>query len=119
MRVQHDEVEEHALAAQVFVRLEQVGEERELGAVLDLRRAGSGGRPRCRTSTAPTVRERFFCTASGRSQARIAEEQTTREPLEAQRVLDGQAEVPQLDLRVRAGQRDRASDGAPVVGTFR
>ncbi len=49
-----------------------------------------------------------------RSQARIAEEQPAREPLEAQRVLDGEPEVAQLDLRVRAGQGDRARDRAAV-----
>ena len=58
---------------------------------------------------------RFSRTASRRSQPRVAKEQPAREPLEPHRVLDGEAEVPQLDLRVRAGQGDRARDRAAVV----
>ena len=117
MRVQHDEIERHALAAQVLVRLEQVGEERQLGAVLD---RGEQDREVAGDAVLPQLRLSATVLLHGilRSQARIAEEQTAREPLEAQRVLDGEAEVPQLDLRVGAGQRDRASDCAPVVVLF-
>ncbi len=49
---------------------------------------------------------RFFDDRVRRAQARIAEEQPAREPLEPHRVFDGEPEVAQLDLRVRAGERD-------------
>ena len=49
------------------------------------------------------------------AQARVAGHQPAAEPLEVDRVFDGQAEVPQLDLAVRARERERAGDGAAVV----
>ena len=54
-----------------------------------------------------------------RSQARVAVQQAAGEALKAHRVLDGQPEVPQFDLRVCAGQRDRARDRAAVVVSSR
>ena len=41
------------------------------------------------------------------------------ETLEAHRIVDGQAEMAQLDLAVRARQRQRPRDGPAVVDTFR
>ncbi len=58
---------------------------------------------------------RFAVDGVGRAQPRIAIEQPAAEPLEADGVVDGQAEVPQLDLAVGADQRQRPRDGAPVV----
>ena len=117
VRVQHDEIERHALAAQILVGLEQVGEEWKLAAVLD---RGEEDREVARDAVLPQFRLSAAVLLHGllRSQARIAKEQPAGESLEAQRVLDGEAEVPQLDLRVGAGQGDRASDCAPVVVLF-
>ena len=58
---------------------------------------------------------RFACTASAARSRGIAVQQPAAEALEPDRVLDGQAEVAQLDLAVRAGQRQRAGDRAPIV----
>ena len=49
------------------------------------------------------------------AQPRVSREQAAPEALKRDRVLDGQAEMPQLDLAVRAGQRQRARDRATIV----
>ena len=77
--------------------------------------AGSAGRRRCRTSRARPGRGGWPRIGLGVAQPRIAVEQPARQPLEAHRLLDGQAEMAQLDLAVRARQRERARDGAAIV----
>ncbi len=113
MRVEHDEIERHALAAQVLVRLEEIAEEWQLAAVLDRRKddgqvAGDAVLPQLRLAAA-VVEHRV-----GLAQTRVAEHQAAREALETHGVFDGQAEVAQFDLRVRAGEGDGAGDRAAV-----
>ena len=49
------------------------------------------------------------------AQSGISVQQPPAEALEPHRVLDGQPQMPQLDLAVRARQRQRARNRAPVV----
>ena len=114
MLVEHDEIERQSLGAQVLVRLEQIAEERQLGAVGESRQqhgsvAGDAVLPQF--GLAAAVRQDGVAGA----QPGIGVEQAAAEALEQDRVVDGEAEVPQLDLAVRAGERQRPGDGAPVV----
>ena len=53
-------------------------------------------------------------TASAERSLGIAVEHAAGQTLEAKRIVDGQAEMPQLDLAVRACQRQRPRDRAAV-----
>jgi hypothetical protein len=116
--VEHHEIEDQSLSSQVLVRLQQIAEELELGALgnacQDDRQVARDAVPPERGLTLPIGLHRF-----GRSKARIAVEQSAREPLEVDRILDRQAEMPQLDLRVGARQRHRVRDSARGRNTSR
>ncbi len=109
-----DEVEGEALEPQVLVRLEQLAHERDGVAVHDVHEqdgqiAGDAVLPQIRLAEA--VADQRVAQA----QARVAVEQAAGQALELQRVVEGQPEVAQLDLTVRAGQRHRPRDGLAVV----
>ncbi len=114
MRIEYHEVDEQSAAAQVVVRLQQVAEQAELTAVVD---AGQNDRQVAGDPVLPQFRltAPVHLHGIGVAQARVGEQQPPREPLIAQRVLNRQSEVAHLDLRVGAGQRDRARDRAAVV----
>ena len=78
-------------------------------------RAASAGRRRCRTSRARAGRLAFAATAStARSRG---SPYSSRPASRWKRMVssDGQSEMPQLDLAVRAGERERPRDGAAIV----
>ena len=112
--VEDDEVERQSLEAQVLVRLEQLGDERDAGGVghpdqQDRQVAGDAELPQV-ALPALIAFDRLEI-----AQPRVARHQAAAEALELAGVFDRQAEMPQLDLAVRAGQRDGAGDGAAVV----
>ena len=112
--VEHDEIERQSLGAQVLVRLEQIAEERELGSVGETRdQHGSVARDAVLPQFGLAAAVRLHGVA--RAQAGIGVEQPASQALEQDRVVDRESEVPQLDLAVRAGERQRPGDRAPVV----
>ena len=112
--VEDDEIEGQPFGAQVFVGLEQIAEERQLGPVGESRQQDgvSPEMPYFQSSGWPW---RFAWDGVGGAQPRIGIQQASGETLEEDGVIHGQAEVAQLDLTVRAGQRQCPGDGAPVV----
>ena len=67
---------------------------------------------------APQTRlaQRVACPASRRPPAGVVGEEDARaEPLEELRFVDRDSEVPQRDLRVRVGERERARGDARLV----
>ncbi|MGH9371368.1 MAG: hypothetical protein ACRD15_07550, partial [Vicinamibacterales bacterium] len=95
--VQDDEIEREPFPTKVLVRFQQIAEKRELDGVSNLRQYDGNV---ARDSVLP----QFRLAASigvyrlGRSQTRIAVHESSAETLKPHRVVDGQPEVPQLDL---------------------
>ena len=114
MLVEDDEIERQSLEAQVLVRLEHLGDERDAGGVSqsdeqDRQVPGNAMRPQV-ALPALIAFDRLEI-----AQARVARHQAAAKPLELDGVFGRQHEMPQLDLAVGARQRQRAGDGAAVV----
>ena len=114
MLVEDDEIEEQPLDPQVLVRLEQFGDERDAAGVGD---ADEQDREIPRDAVLPqlALAPPVPLDRLDVAQPRISRDQPAAEPLELQGVFDRQPEVPELDLAVRAGERQRACHGAAVV----
>ena len=115
MLVEDDEVERQPLEAQVLVRLQELDDQRR-------GRLAADPDQQDRKIPGNAVFPELALTAAGSPRPRPAwrsrvspDEQAAAETLERDRVFDGQIEVPQLDLAMRAGQCQRARDGAAIV----
>ncbi len=114
MVVEDDEVEREAFEPQILVRLQELDDERRrilAGDADEQNRKIPGDTVLPQLALASSV----LLDGVPVAQPRVAREQAAPEALKRDRVLDGQVEVPQLDLAVRARQRQRACHRAAIV----
>ena len=112
--VQDDEVERQALEAQVLVSLQELDDQRRGRLAGD---TGQQDREIPRNPVLPQLALTLPVLLDGvpMTQPRVSGEHAAAETLKGNRVFDRQVEMPQLDLAVRAGQRERARDRAAIV----
>jgi len=111
MLVEEDEIRRETLEAPVLLGLERLAREDE---VLGAFEADREDRQVARDSVAPErgrVEDVRLVSSGLRGEAAVRADDARRKLLEKACVVGGETEVPHGDLRVRAGQRERAHGG--------